>query len=65
MFRVPVKYNFTFDTALFDFQDGHFENTYYSDFISSLARIKYAGELALHHTGVEGARLSFLLNPGV
>ena len=26
------------------YQDGHFENTYYSDFISNLARIKYAGE---------------------
>lgn len=29
------------------YQDGHFENTYYSDFISNLARIKYAGE-SLH-----------------
>lgn len=31
----------------FSFQDGHFENTYYSEFISNLVNIKYAGgELA-------------------
>lgn len=34
-------------TALVYFQDGHFENTYYSDFISNLEKIKYAGELLL------------------
>uniref|UniRef100_A0A8C4Z3C7 Carbonic anhydrase 6 n=1 Tax=Gadus morhua TaxID=8049 RepID=A0A8C4Z3C7_GADMO len=28
----------------FFYEDGHFENTYYSDFISNLARIKYAGQ---------------------
>ena len=28
----------------FVLQDGHFENTYYSDFISNLAKVKYAGE---------------------
>lgn len=27
------------------FQDGHFENTYYSDFINNLEKIKYAGAL--------------------
>lgn len=27
-------------------QDGHFENTYYSDFIANLGRIKYAGEFS-------------------
>lgn len=26
-------------------QDGHFENTYYSDFINNLAEVKYAGTL--------------------
>uniref|UniRef100_A0A3B4FBT4 Alpha-carbonic anhydrase domain-containing protein n=1 Tax=Pundamilia nyererei TaxID=303518 RepID=A0A3B4FBT4_9CICH len=31
--------------VLFSFQDGHFENTYYSDFIANLKKIKYAGEL--------------------
>lgn len=29
--------------ALVFSQDGHFENTYYSDFISNLVKIKYAG----------------------
>ncbi|KAG7521127.1 hypothetical protein JOB18_043122 [Solea senegalensis] len=33
-----------FDTAVLYFQDGHFENTYYSDFISNLDKIKYAGQ---------------------
>ena len=33
-----------FDTAYVYYQDGHFENTYYSDFISNLNKIKYAGE---------------------
>ncbi|XP_056130118.1 neuronal pentraxin-1 isoform X2 [Lampris incognitus] len=28
----------------FFYEDGHFENTYYSDFISNLARVKYAGQ---------------------
>ncbi|XP_019718667.1 carbonic anhydrase 6 isoform X2 [Hippocampus comes] len=28
----------------FFYDDGHFENTYYSDFISNLAKIKYAGQ---------------------
>ncbi|XP_061700462.1 carbonic anhydrase 12 [Syngnathoides biaculeatus] len=28
----------------FFYEDGHFENTYYSDFISNLAKIKYAGQ---------------------
>ncbi|XP_061759957.1 carbonic anhydrase 6 [Nerophis ophidion] len=28
----------------FFYDDGHFENTYYSDFISNLANIKYAGQ---------------------
>ncbi|KAK2851289.1 hypothetical protein Q5P01_007565 [Channa striata] len=28
----------------FFYDDGHFENTYYSDFISSLDKIKYAGQ---------------------
>lgn len=27
------------------FQDGHFENTYYSDFIANLAKVKYAGNV--------------------
>lgn len=37
----------TFSKAWFSFQDGHFENTYYSEFISNLVNIKYAGgELA-------------------
>lgn len=28
----------------FFFEDGHFENTYYSDFISNLEKVKYAGQ---------------------
>ncbi|KAJ8360777.1 hypothetical protein SKAU_G00173020 [Synaphobranchus kaupii] len=28
----------------FIYEDGHFENTYYSDFISNLAKVKYAGQ---------------------
>ncbi|XP_026096956.1 carbonic anhydrase 6 [Carassius auratus] len=28
----------------FFYEDGHFENTYYSDFIANLANIKYAGQ---------------------
>ncbi|KAJ8259675.1 hypothetical protein GJAV_G00172150 [Gymnothorax javanicus] len=28
----------------FFYEDGHFENTYYSDFISNLAKVKYAGQ---------------------
>ncbi|XP_037129596.1 carbonic anhydrase 6 [Syngnathus acus] len=28
----------------FFYEDGHFENTYYSDFISNLGKIKYAGQ---------------------
>ncbi|XP_076131787.1 carbonic anhydrase 6 [Alosa pseudoharengus] len=28
----------------FFYEDGHFENTYYSDFISNLANVKYAGQ---------------------
>ncbi|XP_072442246.1 carbonic anhydrase 6 isoform X1 [Chiloscyllium punctatum] len=28
----------------FFYEDGHFENTYYSDFISSLSKIRYAGQ---------------------
>uniref|UniRef100_A0AAX7SQ81 Uncharacterized protein n=1 Tax=Astatotilapia calliptera TaxID=8154 RepID=A0AAX7SQ81_ASTCA len=28
--------------VLFSFQDGHFENTYYSDFIANLKKIRYA-----------------------
>ncbi|XP_077371082.1 carbonic anhydrase 6 [Festucalex cinctus] len=28
----------------FIYEDGHFENTYYSDFISNLAKIKYTGQ---------------------
>ncbi|XP_041063004.1 carbonic anhydrase 6 [Carcharodon carcharias] len=29
----------------FFYEDGHFENTYYSDFISSLSKIRYAGQV--------------------
>ncbi|XP_035238434.1 carbonic anhydrase 6-like isoform X1 [Anguilla anguilla] len=28
----------------FFYEDGHFENTYYSDFIANLAKVKYAGQ---------------------
>ncbi|XP_052340583.1 uncharacterized protein LOC118377945 isoform X39 [Oncorhynchus keta] len=28
----------------FFYEDGHFENTYYSDFISNLGKVKYAGQ---------------------
>ncbi|KAJ8371053.1 hypothetical protein SKAU_G00110810 [Synaphobranchus kaupii] len=28
----------------FFYEDGHFENSYYSDFISNLAKVKYAGQ---------------------
>ncbi|KAJ8017242.1 hypothetical protein DPEC_G00015770 [Dallia pectoralis] len=28
----------------FFYEDGHFENTYYSDFINNLAKVKYAGQ---------------------
>ncbi|XP_051518962.1 carbonic anhydrase 6 isoform X1 [Myxocyprinus asiaticus] len=28
----------------FFYEDGHFENTYYSDFIGNLAKVKYAGQ---------------------
>ncbi|XP_035245000.1 carbonic anhydrase 6 [Anguilla anguilla] len=28
----------------FIYEDGHFENTYYSDFIANLAKVKYAGQ---------------------
>ncbi|KAJ8391954.1 hypothetical protein AAFF_G00084250 [Aldrovandia affinis] len=28
----------------FFYEDGHFENTYYSDFISNLAKVQYAGQ---------------------
>ncbi|KPP63671.1 carbonic anhydrase 6-like [Scleropages formosus] len=28
----------------FFYEDGHFENTYYSDFISNLAKVKFAGQ---------------------
>ncbi|XP_048470824.1 carbonic anhydrase 6 [Rhincodon typus] len=28
----------------FFYEDGHFENTYYSDFISSLSKVRYAGQ---------------------
>lgn len=31
---------------MFPLQDGHFENTYYSDFIANLGKIKYAGEFS-------------------
>lgn len=41
-----------FDTVLVYFQDGHFENTYYSDFISNLDKIKYAGESLLDNIGI-------------
>lgn len=37
-------------------QDGHFENTYYSDFISNLVKIKYAG--GQQHKEVKGRMLS-------
>lgn len=39
-----VKWTFPY-ILWFTLQDGHFENTYYSDFISNLGKIQYAGQL--------------------
>eukprot|EP00062_Callorhinchus_milii_P016518 gi/632968120/ref/XP_007900354.1/ PREDICTED: carbonic anhydrase 6 [Callorhinchus milii] len=37
----------------FFYEDGHFENTYYSDFISSLGKVRYAGQTTqMHHLDI-------------
>ena len=63
--RSHLSFMFWYSLPMCFYQDGHFENTYYSDFISNLARIKYAGELLPSMDGTQCNRRSRQLYYGL